>query len=71
VFAGCGHPETTQHLFLLCNTFGSLWHILHDLIGCYGVDVDNISDHFLQFIHLTGGGNARRSFMQLLWLLCA
>jgi len=69
--AGCGHPETEQDLFLLCNTFGSLWHMVRDWIGCYGVDTDNISNHFLQFIHLTGGGNARHSFMQLLWLLPA
>jgi len=68
--AGCGHPETAQHLFLLCNTFGSLWHLVRDWIGCYGVDADNISDHFLQFTHLPGDGNARRSFMQLVWLLC-
>ncbi|XP_024642310.1 uncharacterized protein [Medicago truncatula] len=69
--AGCGHPESAQHLFLLCNTFGSLWHLVRDWIGCYGVDTDNIFDHFLQFTHLTGGGVARRSFMQLIWLLCA
>jgi len=35
------------------------------------VEADNISDHFLQFTYLTGGGKARRSFMQLIWLLCA
>ena len=35
------------------------------------MDTDNISNHFLQFIHLTGGGNARCSFLQLVWLLCA
>ncbi|XP_024630832.1 uncharacterized protein [Medicago truncatula] len=54
--AGCGHPESAQHLFLLCDTFGSLWHLVRDWIGCYGVDADNIFDHFLQFTHLTGGG---------------
>ncbi|XP_024630828.1 uncharacterized protein [Medicago truncatula] len=68
--AGCDHPETAQHLFLLCNTFGLLWHMLRDWIGCTGVDADNISDHFLQFTYLTGGAVSRRSFMQLIWLLC-
>jgi hypothetical protein len=29
-----------------------------------------MSDHFIQFIHLSGVGKARRSFLQLLWLLC-
>lgn len=69
--AGCGVPESAQHLFLLCNTFGSLWQMVRNWVGCSGVDSDNISDHFLQFTHLTGGGKARQSFMQLLWLLCA
>ncbi|XP_024636563.1 uncharacterized protein [Medicago truncatula] len=69
--AGCGHPETAQHLFLLCNTFGSLWHMVRGWIGCSGVDADNLSDHFLQFTYLTGGAKSRRSFMQLIWLLCA
>ncbi|XP_024632674.1 uncharacterized protein [Medicago truncatula] len=68
--AGCGHPESAQHLFLSCDTFGSMWHLVRDWIGCYGVDTDNISDHFLQFTLLAGGGAARRSFMQLIWLLC-
>ncbi|XP_024636621.2 uncharacterized protein [Medicago truncatula] len=68
--AGCGHPESARHLFLLCDTFGSLWHLVRDWIGCFGVDTDNISAHFLQFTHLIGGG-AARSFMQLIWLLCA
>ena len=69
--AGCGHPETAQHLFLLCDTFSVLWHMLRVWIGCCGVDANNIFDHFLQFTNVAGGGNARRSFMQLLWLLCA
>ncbi|XP_039687072.1 uncharacterized protein [Medicago truncatula] len=69
--ADCGHPESARHLFLLCDTFGSLWHLVRDWIGCFGVDTDNISYHFLQFTHLIGGGAARRSFMQLIWLLCA
>ena len=69
--AGCGQPETAQHLFSMCDTFGSLWHMMRDWIGCCGVDADNISDHFLQFTYLTGGANSRRSFLQLIWLLCA
>ena len=44
--AGCGHPETAQHLFLFCNTFGSLCHMVCDWIGCFGVDADNIYNHF-------------------------
>lgn len=70
--AGCGDNESAKHLFLSCNIFGSLWHLVRDWIGCSGVDTDNISDHFSQFTYLRGGGGkARRSFMQLIWLLCA
>jgi len=32
-----------------------------------GVDTDNVREHFQQFIHYS---KARRSFLQLLWLLC-
>jgi len=35
-----------------------------------GVDTDNVSEHFQQFIHYAGYSKARRSFLQLLWLLC-
>jgi hypothetical protein len=69
--AGCDKPETAQHLFIQCDTFGSLWHMVRDWIGCCGVDSNNIHDHFLQFTFLSGGTNARRTFMQLVWLLCA
>ena len=30
----------------------------------------NLIDHFSQFIHYTGSSKSRRSFLQLLWLLC-
>lgn len=69
--AGCGQQETAQHLFLQCDTFGSLWHLVRDWIGCCGADAEDISDHFLQFTYLTGGAKSRCSFMQLVWLLCA
>jgi len=68
--AGCGLPESTQHLFLLCNTFGSLWQLVRDWIGCSGAETNNISAYLLQFTLLTGVGKARSSFMQLIWLLC-
>lgn len=68
---GCDLPESAQHLFLLCNTFGSLWELVRDWIGCSGADTNNIYNHLLQFTLLTEASKARRSFMQLIWLLCA
>ena len=35
-----------------------------------GVDPLNIIDYFFQFIHYTSSLKPRRSFLQLLWLLC-
>jgi len=69
--SGCGSVETTQHLFLWCTTFASLWSLARNWIGFSGMDSNIISDHFIQFIHATGGGKVRRSFLQLIWLLCA
>jgi len=68
--SGCGHVETARHLFLLCTVFASLWQHVCEWIGFVGVDSNNISDHLVQFMHMTGGGKAKRSFMQLIWLLC-
>jgi len=44
---------------------------VRDRIGFLGVDSHILFDHFLQFVHSTCGGKARRSFIQLIWLICA
>jgi hypothetical protein len=67
--AGCGHDESATHLFLHCDTFGSLWQHIRSWIGVDGVDPYEINDHFLQFTHYTGSSNKRTSFLQLIWLL--
>ncbi|XP_024636402.1 uncharacterized protein [Medicago truncatula] len=69
--SGCGHVETADHLFLSCNTFASLWQQVRDWMGILGVDPIIITDHLVQFIHLAGVGKAKRSFLQLIWLLCS
>ena len=67
--AGCGSREDVSHLFLLCPCFGSLWPMVRHWIGFAGIDHCDISSHFVQFIYSTGGLKARRSFLQLVWLL--
>jgi hypothetical protein len=67
--AGCEIDESANHLFIHCDVFGSLWQHIRAWIGVEGVDSFSITDHFLQFIHYTGTSKARRSFLQLLWLL--
>jgi hypothetical protein len=67
--AGCGIEESAAHVFIHCNMLGSLWQHIRAWIGVEGVDPSSITDHFIQFIHYTGPSKARRSFLQLLWLL--
>jgi len=61
--------KDASHLFLLCPCFGSLWPLLRRWIGFDDIDHCNILSHFVQFIHSIGGLKARRSFLQLVWLL--
>jgi hypothetical protein len=62
---GCGDMETTQHLFISCDTFGSLWPLVRSWIGFSGVDAYSPTDHFTHFTYSAGGLRARRSFLQL------
>jgi len=64
---GCGGVETTQHLFLFCNIFSSLWNLVRSWISFSSLDLQHISAHF---VYSTGGFKARRSFLQLIWLSC-
>jgi len=69
--SGCGSIESTQHLLLSCPSFASLWPLVRDWIGFMGVDSNVLFGHFVQFVHSTGVSKARKSFLQLIWLLCA
>ncbi|AES76830.1 hypothetical protein MTR_6g087750 [Medicago truncatula] len=53
--SGCGTLESAQHLFLSCSSFALLWQMVRDWIGFVGVDTNVLSDHFVQFVHFTGG----------------
>ena len=68
---GCCANETYQHLFIPCDFYGILWHKVWSLLGVSGPDPFTVSDHFFQFTHSVGDVRARRSFMHLVWLLCA
>jgi len=67
---GCGHAESASHLFLQCDIFASLWQYVRYWIGVSEVEPHSLRAHFIQFTHYLGGSKARRSFLQLLWLLC-
>jgi len=67
---GCGQVETAHHLFLFCDAFGSLWQHVRAWLGFSGVDQQTLGDHFLQFTNYLSGMKTRRSFLQLICLLC-
>jgi hypothetical protein len=68
--SGCGGIESARHLFLSCSTFCSLWALVRSWIGFSAVDAHVLPDHFVQFTFSVGGLRARRSFLQLIWLVC-
>jgi len=68
--ASCGHDESTSHLFLHCDSFGPLWGHIRSWVGASGVKTNDICEHFFLFIHYTGYSRMRKSFLQLVWLLC-
>ncbi|KAK2447954.1 hypothetical protein QL285_007262 [Trifolium repens] len=53
--SGCGSIESAQHLFLSCNTFGSLWALVRSWIGFSAVDAHTLPDHFVQLTYSAGG----------------
>ncbi|GAU42955.1 hypothetical protein TSUD_142920 [Trifolium subterraneum] len=67
---GCGAAESTQHLFLSCSTFGSIWASVPSWIDITSADPTALRDHFVQFTYSAGGSRARRSFLQLIWITC-
>jgi hypothetical protein len=67
--SGCGDVESTHHLFLSCSFFRSLWLLVRSWNGFLSVDTQQLSHHFLQFSFSPGSLSARRSFLQLIWLV--
>lgn len=59
--SGCGQIETTEHLFIHCPIFCSLWQL---------VKSQHVRDHFHQFIYSSGGHISRCSFLHMIWLCC-
>jgi hypothetical protein len=68
--SGCGDVESAEHLFLSCSTFDSFWPMVRSWIGFSSTESQTLSDHLLQFKYSSEGPRARRSFLQLICLLC-
>ncbi|PNX56241.1 hypothetical protein L195_g058110 [Trifolium pratense] len=67
---GCGVAESAYHLFLSCSVVGPLWDFVRAWVGIPLVDSTTLRDHFVQFTASAGVSRARRSFLQLIWLVC-
>ena len=67
---GCGDIDTTQHLFLSCPFYATLWGEIRSWLGVPAAEPLCVSDHFYQFVYSAGGSRTIRSFMQLIWLCC-
>jgi len=65
--AGCDLVESTPHLFLHCNIFISVWHLIYRWIGVLVTNPFYVPDHLHQFVYCGGIGKKRRSILQVIW----
>jgi hypothetical protein len=66
--SGCGVIETTDHLFVGCCVFGTVWQLICKWLGISFVSPGSINDHFLQFIHLAGMPRSSHIYFKVIWL---
>jgi len=62
--------ETIDCLFLRCNYFGNMWHLILDWLGFSSVKPDTLADQFLQFSQTCGFQRSIRRFIYLMWFSC-
>ena len=59
--------ESTVHLFLRCDIFGSLWHLIYQWVSISFIPPALVADHFHQFGQLAGLPRFAHSYFQLIW----
>jgi len=62
--AGCGLSETVYHLFLACDTYGTIW------LGISHVSAGEMEEHFIQFTYMAGMPRSSHPFFNVIWLAC-
>jgi len=64
---GCGEVETSSHLFLHCNVFGSVWNHIHRWIAVSSIMPCDVSSLFNQFNSIGGATKSKRFILQVIW----
>jgi len=63
----CGAVETSSHLLLHCNFFGSVWNHILRWLGISSVMPFDASSHFIRFSFIGGAAKSKRSILQVIW----
>ena len=63
----CGSIESSQHLFLHCNIFGTVWHFIYGWLDILAVIPAQVPDHFTQFSVSGGIAKTCHSISQVIW----
>ena len=67
---GCGFIETTDHLFIGSDLFGSVWFLVCHWLGFSFVFPGSIMDHYFQFIPSAGLPRFTHFYLKVIWLAC-
>jgi len=65
--SGCELIETSTHLFLHCNLFGSDWNHIFQWLGVITAMPQDVTGFFDQFSLLGGVTKSRQSILQVIW----
>ena len=67
--SGCGFQETTNHLFLECTFFSSLWYQICHWLGISSVFPSRLCQHYYQFTNMAGLPRVTHLFSLSIYLI--